>query len=356
MDQLLEHCLLQDASDLHFEPFEHHAVIRYRVDGFLKTYEKIPISQHTLILSRMKVLADLKIGERRLPQDGAISINDRTPAIDLRISTLPTVYGEKMAIRILKKEPKYKDIDELGMHPLVKVQFQKSLKQTTGLILLTGPTSSGKTTTLYTALQFLNQTHRNITTLEDPVEYKIDGINQVQVNSQIGLNFGKGLRAILRQDPNVIMIGEIRDHETANIAIQSALTGHLILSSLHTYDTASAITRLLDMGIEPYLIASSIRLILAQRLVRKRCSCNGQNPECLICGGDGYQGRFAVFEMLPIDDSIHDLILQRASVHQIRDKMKEMNLKRLQDEVLEQVQLGKTTMEEFHRVMVTDYE
>ncbi|WP_339063519.1 ATPase, T2SS/T4P/T4SS family [Tepidibacillus marianensis] len=261
-----------------------------------------------------------------------------------------------MAIRLLKKEPRFKKIDELGMSDQLKIQYQKVLHQTNGLILITGPTSSGKTTTLYASLQFLNQISHNITTLEDPVEYKIDGVNQVQVQSDIGLTFSRGLRSILRQDPNVILIGEIRDRETANIAIEAALTGHLVLSSLHTYDSASAITRLLDMGIEPYLVASSIQMIVAQRLVRKLCHCKGTDSTCTDCTGEGFSGRFAVFEGLQIVDPIRELILNQDSTQAIRLKMKENNFLSLQDVLSEKVNQGITTMDEFHRVLVTNYE
>jgi len=356
INKLIEQCLENNASDIHFEPFEHHALIRFRVDGFLKVYEKISNQMLQGIISRLKFLAELKIGDKRLPQDGALAYENNSILVDLRISTIPTIYGEKMAVRILKREIEYKNMEQLGMNNVTKVNFQKILKQTTGLILITGPTSSGKTTTLYTALHYLNDIHRNIMTLEDPVEYRMAGISQIQVHSQIGLDFAKGLRAILRQDPNVIMIGEIRDRETANIAIQSAFTGHLILSTLHTFDSASAITRLLDMGIEPYLIASSLKMVLSQRLVRKTCVCKGNDSNCSICNGEGYSGRFAIFEMLPVNDAIHQLILKRASVHQIRAKMNDLRLMKLEELMLEHVKEGLTTMEEFHRVMVADYE
>ncbi|TCS83983.1 GspE/PulE family protein [Tepidibacillus fermentans] len=356
IDRLIDFCLSFDASDIHIEPFEKKALIRYRVDGFLKIYEEINLQHQKAILTRIKVLADLNVAEKRLPQDGAITIDQDGLVTDLRISILPTIYGEKMVIRLLKKEPRFKKIEELGMSEIVQIQYQRVLKQTNGLILITGPTSSGKTTTLYASLHFLNQVSHNITTLEDPVEYKIEGINQVQVQTEIGLTFARGLRSILRQDPNVIMIGEIRDKETANIAIEAALTGHLVLSSLHTYDSASAITRLLDMGIEPYLVASAIQMILAQRLVRKRCNCQGADPNCISCSGEGYIGRFAIFEGLPIVDSIRELILQQASTQEIRSKMRELHYKQLQDILMEKVEQGETTIEEFHRVLVTDYE
>jgi len=356
INRLIEFTLARDASDIHIEPFESIALIRYRVDGFLRVYEEINTQHQRAILTRIKVLADMKIGEKRLPQDGAITIEKEGLFVDLRISILPTIYGEKMAIRILKKEPRFKNIEELGMSDLLKLQYQKTLHQTNGLILVTGPTSSGKTTTLYASLQFLNQITHNITTLEDPVEYKIDGINQVQVQSEIGLTFARGLRSILRQDPNVILIGEIRDRETANIAIEASLTGHLVLSSLHTYDSASAITRLLDMGIEPYLIASAVQMIVAQRLVRKLCDCKGTHPNCPNCSGEEYSGRFAIFEGLQMIDPIRESILKQDSTQAIRLKMKENNLLSLQDVLLEKINQGITTMDEFHRVLVTNYE
>ena len=356
IDRLIAFALSKDASDIHIEPFEKKAMIRYRVDSFLRVYEEIELQQQKSVLTRIKAIAEMNFGEKRLPQDGAVTIDHDGTITDLRISILPTIYGEKMVIRLLKKEPRFKGIHELGMTEILQLQYQRVLRQTNGLILITGPTSSGKTTTLYASLQLLNQVSQNITTLEDPVEYKIDGINQVQVQSEIGLNFSRALRSILRQDPNIIMIGEIRDRETANIAIEAALTGHLVLSSLHTYDAASAITRLLDMGIEPYLIASSIQLILAQRLVRKQCICKGNDPSCSECSGEGYSSRFAIFEGLPIVDPIRELILRQASTHEIRLKMKELNISQLEDILLDKVNEGITTMEEFHRVLVTNYD
>lgn len=357
LNHLLLFCFSSDVSDIHFEPHKKKGVVRIRKDGYLSIYEEIPIERFQSIINRIKILANINPGEKRIPQDSSISFEDEenNQNIDLRISTLFTINGEKLVIRLLRKEPKFKKIEELGMNQKIINQFKKRLIQTNGLIIVSGPTSSGKTTTLYAALQFLNKIDRNITTLEDPVEYKIEGINQVQVYPQVGLDFATGLRSILRQDPNVIMIGEIRDKETANIAVQAALTGHLILTSLHTNDAASAITRLLDMGIEPYLIASSVQMILSQRLVRKKCTCN-RLTTCSKCNGIGYHGRFAVYELLEMDQNLHQSILSRASVHSIRAKMKEYHYPSMREELMIKVKEGTTTMEEFHRVMIDEEE
>lgn len=356
LNQLLEISSRSDVSDIHFEPHKNKGLVRIRKDGYLTIYDELTTEFYQAILNRIKILANINPGEKRIPQDSSISfeIQESNQPIDLRISTILTINGEKLVIRLLRKEPRFKEIEELGMNRKVIEKFKKRLSQTNGLIIVSGPTSSGKTTTLYAALQYLNQVDRNITTLEDPVEYKIEGINQVQVYPQVGLDFSKGLRSILRQDPNVIMIGEIRDKETANIAIQAALTGHLILTSLHTNDAASSVTRLLDMGIEPYLIASSVQMIISQRLIRKKCVCNRQDPSCSHCNGTGYHGRFAIYEVLEMDESLHESIINRSSVHLIRAKLKEYNYPTMRDELLIKVKEGTTTMEEFHRVMVND--
>ena len=358
LNQLLEVCFRSDVSDIHFEPHKNRGLVRIRKDGYLTVYDELTIEYYRSILNRIKILANINPGEKRIPQDSSISfeIPESSQPIDLRVSTILTINGEKIVIRLLRKEPRFKKIEELGMNRIAVEKFKKRLGQTNGLIIISGPTSSGKTTTLYAALQYLNQIERNITTLEDPVEYKIEGINQVQVYPQVGLDFATGLRSILRQDPNVIMIGEIRDRETANIAIQAALTGHLILTSLHTNDAASVVTRLLDMGIEPYLIASSVQMIISQRLARKKCVCNGLDLSCSFCNGTGFHGRFAIYEMLEMDENLHESILNRSSVHFIRAKMKEYHYSTMRDELMIKVKEGTTTMEEFHRVMVNDNE
>jgi general secretion pathway protein E len=320
----------QGVSDIHIEPYETGLVVRMRMDGVLRETLRMPAHVAPVVVSRVKVMARLDIAERRLPQDGRIGLTLGGKLIDVRVSTLPSRAGERVVLRILDKENAGIDLDMLGMGESVKALFRGALAEPNGILLVTGPTGSGKTTTLYAGLKLLNDGSRNILTVEDPVEYAVDGVGQTQINPQVGLSFATGLRAILRQDPDVVMVGEIRDRETADIAVQAALTGHLVLSTVHTNDSVGAITRLRDMKVEPFLIASTVRAVLAQRLVRKLCpECRKPEPAaaslsqllgiaadtpvyeprgCGACGGAGYKGRIGLFEAVRIDDTIRRLI------------------------------------------------
>ena len=303
------------ASDIHIEPSKEQLRIRFRIDGQLQAYRHLPMADSAALLSQLKIMAEMDIGERRLPQDGSFS----REKIEIRAATIPTVYGEKIVLRLLQPQTPFSDVKELGMKDQQLMQVRRWIKQPHGLLLVTGPTGSGKTTTLYTMLRELNTVAHNIVTLEDPVEIKMHGINQVQIHEKAGLTFARGLRAILRQDPDVIMIGEVRDQETMEIAVRAALTGHLVMTSLHTSDAASAITRLLDMGMPPYLVASSVTGVIAQRLVRRVCShCEGAIPTCSACAGSGYKGRIAAFEVLSVDEELQELIVTCPSANQIR--------------------------------------
>jgi general secretion pathway protein E len=333
---LISEAITQGASDIHFEPYENHLAVRMRVDGVLRDVLQAPVRAKARVIARIKVMARLDIAERRLPQDGRISLSLGRRAVDVRVATLPSHHGERVVMRLLDKDQNLRGLDALGMSEGVLAHFREALAAPNGIVLVTGPTGSGKTTTLYAALNLLNDRTRNILTVEDPVEYAIEGIGQTQVNPRIGLTFAAGLRAILRQDPNVVMVGEIRDPETAQIAVQASLTGHLVFSTVHTNGAVAAITRLRDMGIEPYLLASTVRFILAQRLVRRLCpSCRrtvrpgvreiamlaaaGLGPEvfeaagCDACRGAGYVGRIGVYEHVVIDDTMRRMIHEGAS-------------------------------------------
>jgi general secretion pathway protein E len=320
----------QGVSDIHIEPYETGLVVRMRIDGVLRETLRMPAHVAPVVVSRIKVMARLDIAERRLPQDGRIGLTLGGKLIDVRVSTLPSRAGERVVLRLLDKDNAAIDLETLGMSPMVKRLYRDAMAEPNGIILVTGPTGSGKTTTLYAGLKLLNDGSRNILTVEDPVEYAVDGVGQTQINPQVGLSFAAGLRAILRQDPDVVMVGEIRDRETAEIAVQAALTGHLVLSTVHTNDAVGAITRLRDMKVEPFLIASTVRAVLAQRLVRRLCpSCRapvsaaaslvgllGIEPGtsvyeprgCPACSNAGYKGRIGLFEAVRIDDSLRRLI------------------------------------------------
>ena len=320
----------QGVSDIHIEPYETGLVVRMRIDGVLRETLRMPAHVAPVVVSRVKVMARLDIAERRLPQDGRIGLTLGGKLIDVRVSTLPSRAGERVVLRLLDKENATIDLETLGMSDAVNRLFCDALSEPNGILLVTGPTGSGKTTTLYTGLKQLNDGSRNILTVEDPVEYAVDGVGQTQINPQVGLSFAAGLRAILRQDPDVVMVGEIRDRETAEIAVQAALTGHLVLSTVHTNDAVGAITRLRDMKVEPFLIASTVRAVLAQRLVRRLCpACRAATPAaaslvgllgiapgtivyeprgCAACGGAGYKGRIGLFEAIKVDDTIRRLI------------------------------------------------
>jgi general secretion pathway protein E len=332
---LVAEAIRAGASDIHIETFEAALTVRFRVDGVLREVLSVPVRLAPLIVSRVKVMARLDIAEKRLPQDGRMSLALGSKLLDVRVSTLPSRVGERVVLRILDKEQAGLGLEALGMSLQVLAAFRAALRQPNGIILVTGPTGSGKTTTLYAGLGVLNDASRNILTIEDPVEYAVPGVGQTQVNTKVGMTFAAGLRAILRQDPDVVMIGEIRDVETAQIAVQASLTGHLVLSTVHTNDAVGAITRLRDMGIEPFLLASTLRLILAQRLVRRLCaSCRRPEPAggasaklaaiapgttiyravgCAACNHTGYAGRIGLYEAVPIDDRMRRLIGDSAS-------------------------------------------
>jgi len=362
------------ASDIHIEPFEDELKVRYRIDGILHDIESVPKKLQAAIVSRIKILAKLNIAERRLPQDGRIRIKVGEKEIDIRVSTIPVLYGESVVMRLLDKESIVIDLDLLGFSPQTLSAFDQLIKKPNGIMLVTGPTGSGKTTTLYGALDKINSPDKKIITVEDPVEYQLKGVNQIQVKPQIGLNFANTLRHIVRQDPDIIMIGEIRDLETAEIAIQSALTGHLVFSTLHTNDAPSAITRLLDMGVENFLLSSTIRGILAQRLVRVICpDCKERDPStvdkeqlamlgirsdltlyrgkgCEKCAFTGYFGRSGIFELLLVADDIRTLILRNADSNQIREAARRHGMKTLLEDGAEKVKAGMTTFNEVLRV------
>lgn len=369
------------ASDIHVEPYEKKLRIRYRIDGVLQEVMTPPVKLKDAIVSRIKIMAHLNIAERRLPQDGHIKMrlpNGKT--IDLRVSTLPTLFGEKVVMRVLDKSALTLDLSKLGFEPRPLEEFMNAIKRPYGMVLVTGPTGSGKTTTLYSALSILNKPEVNIMTAEDPVEYDFPGINQVNIKEEIGLTFASALRAFLRQDPDIIMVGEIRDHETASIAIKAALTGHLVLSTLHTNDAPSAITRLIDMGIEPYLVASSLNLVVAQRLLRKICSnCKiptkvhpealreiGLSQEkvkdwtfykgagCSECNGTGYKGRVGIYEVLTISPEIREMILNKAPLDEIRRKAIQQGMITLREAAILKLKRGLTTVEEVLRVTMEE--
>ncbi len=371
---LIARALESRASDIHIEPFDDELIIRYRIDGVLHNVETAPKRLQAAIVSRIKIMAKLNIAERRLPQDGRIRIKVSDREIDLRVSTIPVLYGESIVMRILDKESIVIDLDRLGFSDDTLAQFEQLIQKPNGIILVTGPTGSGKTTTLYGALDKINSPDRKIITVEDPVEYQLKGINQIQVKPQIGLNFADALRHIVRQDPDVIMIGEIRDLETAEIAVQSALTGHLVFSTLHTNDAPSAITRLMDLGVESFLLSSTIRGILAQRLVRVICPhCREKDPSaanreelalfgigadadlyrgkgCEKCTFTGYYGRTGVFELLAVDDEFRRLILRNADANELRQTARRHGMKTLLEDGAAKVRGGMTTSSEVFRV------
>ncbi|WP_425723475.1 GspE/PulE family protein [Hydrogenophaga sp. R2] len=349
LNALLTQAVRDGASDIHIEPYERHSSVRFRVDGTLREVVQPNRALHAALISRLKIMAELDISEKRLPQDGRISLRIGTRAVDVRVSTLPGAHGERAVLRLLDKSEGQLELESVGMQGEVLRRFDQLVRQPHGIILVTGPTGSGKTTTLYAALQRLDASSSNIMTVEDPIEYELPGIGQTQVNARIDLTFAKALRAILRQDPDVIMIGEIRDFETAQIAIQASLTGHLVLATLHTNDAASAITRLADMGVEPFLLSSSLLGVLAQRLVRKTCTaCAGAG--CEACGHTGYAGRTGVFELLVADEALRSLIHRQASEAELRECALAGGMVLMRDDGQRLVQAGITTTEELLRV------
>ncbi|MDQ8021202.1 MAG: type II secretion system ATPase GspE [Moraxellaceae bacterium] len=372
INALLQQALRERASDIHIEPYERNSVVRFRRDGTLQDIARPHRALHAAIASRIKVMASLDIAEKRLPQDGRIALRLAGRAIDVRVSTVPTAHGERIVLRLLDKSAGQIGLDSIGMATDTQASFRALLAQPHGIVLVTGPTGSGKSTTLYAALREMIGPERNIVTVEDPVEYELPGVGQIQVNPRIELNFARALRAILRQDPDVIMIGEIRDLETAQIAVQASLTGHLVLATLHTNDAASAVTRLIDMGVEPFLLASTLRGAMAQRLVRKLCAqcrtvraaneadrtaLGGDAPTrlwqavgCPACNRSGYAGRTGIYELLTVDADIARLIHDNAPEAQIRDLGRQRGLRLLREDGTRLLADGITTGEELLRV------
>ncbi len=364
----------QGASDIHFEPEGRDMRVRFRIDGVLIETTTVPRRMVPGTVSRIKLMADIDISEKRVPQDGRVGLTIEGRKIDLRVVTLPSVHGESVVIRILDRESVVIELDRLGMQEHERERFQRAFSRAHGAVLVTGPTGSGKSTTLYGALRVLNTTEKCIVTIEDPVEYEIDGLTQVQVNPKAGLSFAKGLRAMMRADPDIIMVGEIRDRETAQIAVESALTGHLVLSTLHTNDAPTAITRLIEMGIEPFLVASAVDCVVAQRLARRLCqTCKKRTivpadvlrnsgfraqvdieaydaAGCGRCGGSGYRGRTGLYEVMQVTSEIRDLALTRASADAIAELAVRQGMRRLRDDGLEKVKQGLTSIAEITRV------
>ena len=383
VNMILSNAVNEKASDIHFEPMEKEFLIRFRIDGVLHKMMSPPKSVQNGVISRVKIMANLNIAENRLPQDGRIRLRFSGNDIDIRVSSLPTQHGERLVLRLLNRTAAKYDLATIGFEKRTYEQFVETINYPNGIVLITGPTGSGKTTTLYAALTRLNSPERNIITVEDPIEYQIDGIGQVQARQKIGFTFAEGLRSILRQDPDVIMVGEIRDEETARIAIQASLTGHLVFSTLHTNDAPSAVTRLLDMGIEPFLVTSTCRGIMAQRLVRKLCvhcrkpktvnakdlqsmgltyynAKKGEVPTgkiriyepngCKECMNTGYRGRVGVYEFMPITAKLREMIITRASLDDLKDQAISEGLVTLRNAALRQVVAGVTSLDEAMRI------
>jgi len=372
VNTIIREAYLQEASDIHIEPREHDVLVRIRVDGALREYKRLPKSAGPAIASRIKIMGNLDIAERRLPQDGRVRFKDRSIDLDLRLSTLPTVYGEKSVMRLLRKAADIPEIEGLGFAPDVFERFQEVISKPYGIFLITGPTGSGKSFTSFSILKRVATPDKNTTTIEDPVEYEIPGINQTQVNTQAGLTFARALRAFLRQDPDIIMVGEIRDSETAQIATEAALTGHLVIATLHTNDAAGAITRLEEMGVELFNVSASLIGVLAQRLVRKVCDhCKVEvEPDpsvlrrlglteddvkgktlyrgvgCERCNGTGYKGRYAIHELMVVDDDIRRAIVEGKSATEIKEMARKKGMKTLREDGIYKALQGITTLEE----------
>jgi type IV pilus assembly protein PilB len=379
---ILRRAIGDGASDIHVEPRSRELAVRMRVDGMLREITSVPPKLQSGIVARLKILADLDIAEKRLPQDGRFSVRLGDRKVDLRVATLPTVFGERVVLRLLSTANVEMDLNGLGFAPKVLRRYEEIFRRSYGTILVTGPTGSGKSTTLYATLRELNSPEKNIITVEDPVEYRMGGLNQVQVNPKIGLTFASGLRSILRSDPDVVMIGEIRDTETAKISVKAALTGHLVLATLHTNDAPSAVTRLTDMGVEPFLISSAVDCVISQRLTRRLCEkckrpvkveeetlsglgfptehfaweVEGYNfyeaVGCERCGGTGYRGRIGVYEMMVVTDDIREIVLKQASVDEVRETAKEIGMIPLREDGLLKAAQGITAIEEVLRTVV----
>jgi type II secretory ATPase GspE/PulE/Tfp pilus assembly ATPase PilB-like protein len=372
VQELMDRAVKGKVSDLHFEPSELGITVRFRLDGILKVVQEIPLRMRAEVLSRLKVMALLDIAEKRRPQDGRIRFQHMGQGIDIRVSTLPTEFGEKIVLRVLDQSAVDLDLEKLGFEGGRLELFELTFRLPYGMILITGPTGAGKSTTLYSVLKRLRSPEVNITTVEDPIEYRLEGIVQTAVKPDIELTFAKALRTILRQDPNVIMVGEIRDLETAQIAIRAALTGHLVLSTLHTNDAPSAVTRLIDMGIEPFLVSSAVNLIVAQRLVRRTCpDCGASDPRahsllhilgeldatgewtrgkgCPTCVNAGYKGRMGVFEMMPMSESLRTLVAEGVDANRLRELALREGMSTLRQEALAKARGGLTSLEEVLR-------
>jgi type IV pilus assembly protein PilB len=380
VNSLIADAVRKGASDIHIEPYEKSMRVRFRIDGVMQEMMAPPFKFKSAIISRLKIMAELDIAERRVPQDGRIKIKVLNRTIDLRVSSLPTIFGEKIVMRILDKANLNIDLEKLGFEPKSMKDFVAAILNPYGMVLVTGPTGSGKTTTLYSALSRINTPEVNVMTAEDPVEYNLDGINQVLVNEDVGLTFAAALKAFLRQDPNIIMVGEIRDLDTGSIAVKAALTGHLVLSTLHTNDAPSAIGRLIDMGIEPFLVASSVNLVLAQRLVRRVCAaCKKQilltgevleelqmdradaenatfmlGDGCVECNGTGYRGRQGVYEVMMMTPRVRELVLERASAGEIKGVAISEGMLTLRRDGLQKLRRGLTTVEEILKETAAD--
>lgn len=364
-----------NASDIHFEPYEDECLVRFRMDGVLHEYLKIPPTTYSSVVSRIKVMANLNIAEKRVPQDGRIGVRIGSKELDIRVSVVPTVFGERIVLRLLDKSGFLLTLEDLGFNPNSLNIYKKLIQKPYGIVLITGPTGAGKSTTLYASLLFIKNPRKNIITVEDPVEYQIKGVNQIQVNPKVGLTFASGLRSILRQDPDIIMVGEIRDSETADIAVHAALTGHLVLSTLHTNDASSSVARLVDMGVEPFLIANALEGVVAQRLVRKICPyCKKpykptvleiqelgldeskdytfyKGEGCQHCMNTGYKGRVGIYEVLAFDDELKSLIIKTQDSIEIEKVAKKKGFKTMFEDGVEKVLNGITTPQELLAVI-----
>ena len=360
INALLTQAVRDGASDIHIEAFEHFSLVRFRIDGSLRDVARPRRELHAALLSRIKILASLDIAEKRLPQDGRMALRVAGKAVDVRVSTLPTGHGERAVLRLLDKQAGRLDLKALGLADDTRVALSKLVRQPHGIVLVTGPTGSGKTTTLYAALGQLDSTVTNILTVEDPIEYDLEGVGQTQVNARIDMDFARALRAILRQDPDVVMIGEIRDLETAQIAVQASLTGHLVLATLHTNDAIAAVTRLVDMGIEPFLLSSSLLGVLSQRLIRLLCeACKVPDPlhpgawravGCSVCAQSGFRGRAAICELLEVYQAMQGLIHEAASEARMRELAQRNGFKNMREDAQRWLQAGSTSVDEVVRV------